>query len=116
MSAPVELGYYTVSVKDLERGKAFYGALFGWAFDADSSHATYAHVGNTALPMGLTAGEPDALPNLYYRVAELDAALAKLKALGGSAKEPFTSGSGRSATCTDDQGTVFSLWEPAPGL
>lgn len=113
---PVELGYYTISVKDLDKARAFYGALFGWSFDAGSSHPTYAHVGNTRLPFGLTSGEPSKLPNLYYRVEELDGMIARVKALGGSAEPSFTSESGRGAACTDDQGTVFSLWEPAPGL
>lgn len=111
---PVELGYYTLSVKDLDRAADFYGGLFGWEFRRE--HETYLHVTNTAVPMGLTAGEASAQPNLYYRVDDLDAAVEKARELGGSTAEPYESKSGRGCVCTDDQGTVISLWQPAPGF
>jgi predicted enzyme related to lactoylglutathione lyase len=37
-------------------------------------------------------------------------------ALGGVAGEISESPSGLSAVCGDDQGTRFSLWQPAPGF
>jgi predicted enzyme related to lactoylglutathione lyase len=42
----VELGYFTIPVPDVKKGMTFYGALFGWTFDAG---ANYAHVNNTKL-------------------------------------------------------------------
>ena len=32
---PVEIGYFTLAVPDVEKGAAFYGGLFGWTFDAE---------------------------------------------------------------------------------
>lgn len=113
---PIELGYFTVPVKDLARGKTFYGGLFGWEFDPKDSHDSYAHVGNTQIPLGLTARSPGSLENLYFRVEDIHATLAKVRELGGTAEEPRRSGSGLSAVCRDDQGTAFSVWQPAPGL
>ncbi|WP_345570925.1 VOC family protein [Nonomuraea rosea] len=110
----VELGYYTLSVRDLDRAAAFYGALFGWEFTRE--HDRYLHVTNTAVPMGFTSDEPSSQPNLYYHVTDVDAAAARVAELGGSAGELFDSKSGRGCTCTDDQGTVISLWQPEPGF
>ena len=38
------LGYFFFETPDVEKAKAFYGALFGWIFENDSSGPTYAHV------------------------------------------------------------------------
>jgi len=113
---PVELGYLTLSVKDLERAKVFYGELFGWEFEAGASGPGYAHVKNTALPMGLTNNGPLAAANLYFRVPDLAAAESRVRELGGSIVSEYNSPTGDGALCRDDQGTEFSLWQPAPGF
>lgn len=110
----VELGYYTLSVQDLDRAAAFYGALFGWEFKRE--HETYLHVTNTAVPMGFVSDGPSAQPNLYYRVSDVDAVAGRARELGGSAGEVLDGTSGRSCSCTDDQGTTIGLWQPAPGF
>jgi predicted enzyme related to lactoylglutathione lyase len=53
---------------------------------------------------------------LYFKVTDIKAAVAKLGAFGGSAGDVSQSPSGLSAICKDDQGTAFSLWQPAPGF
>lgn len=110
----VELGYYTLSVEDLDRAAAFYGALFGWEFRRE--HETYLHVTNTAVPMGFTASGPSAQPNMYYSVEDVDAAIKRVRELGGTTGEVIESKSGRGCACTDDQGTEISIWQPAPGF
>ncbi|MEV0590752.1 VOC family protein [Nonomuraea cavernae] len=110
----VQLGYYTLSVRDLDRAAAFYGALFGWEFKRE--HETYLHVTNTTVPMGFTATGPSSQPNLYYHVDDIDAAVDRVRELGGTTGEVMDSKSGRGCACTDDQGTELSLWEPAPGF
>ncbi|NRQ40536.1 bleomycin resistance protein [Nonomuraea sp. NN258] len=110
----VELGYYTLSVRDLDRAAAFYGALFGWEFTRE--HERYLHVTNTTVPMGFVSDGPSAQPNLYYHVADIDAALERVRALGGATGQVIESKSGRGCAVTDDQGTEISLWQPAPGF
>jgi uncharacterized protein len=110
---PVELGYYTLSVEDLDRAATFYGALFGW--ECEREHERYLHVTNTAPPMGFVADGPSAQPGLYYRVDDIDAAVEQVRKLGGNTGDVLDSKSGRSCTCTDDQGTQIGLWQPAPG-
>jgi predicted enzyme related to lactoylglutathione lyase len=107
---PVELGYFTLPVKDVERAKVFYAALFGWEFDLSG------HVRNTKLPVGLGAKGPVELPNVFFKVSDLEAAVAKLVELGGEVRERREAPSGPNALCADDQGTVFRLWQPAPGF
>jgi PhnB protein len=112
----VEVGYYTLAVPNVARGRAFYGGVFGWEFGptADGQGGTYAHVENVRLPLGLT-GDRTTGPKLYYRVDDLDAAVARVGVRGGTAQPITESPSGRGAECTDDQGVAFALWEPAPG-
>ncbi|MEO3801920.1 VOC family protein [Nonomuraea sp. B1E8] len=109
-----DLGYYTLSVRDIDRAAAFYGPLLGWEFRRERD--TYLHVTNTAVPMGFVAGEPSAQPNLYYHVDDIEAAVEQVRKLGGSTGEVFAGRSGRGCSCTDDQGTQISLWQPAPGF
>ncbi|MEV0237236.1 VOC family protein [Nonomuraea sp. NPDC050786] len=109
-----ELGYYTLSVADLDRAAAFYGALFGWEFKRE--HETYLHVTNTAVPMGFVSDGPSSQPNLYYHVTDLDAAVERVRELGGSTGAVYDSKSGRGCSCTDDQGTRISIWEPVPAF
>lgn len=106
---PVELGYFTLSVKDLARAKRFYGALFGWQIEEGG------HVANTTFPLGLSASGPAEFPNAYFRVNDIDAAAARVTQLGGHVRARNQYPSGPNAVCADPDGTVFSLWQPAPG-
>jgi uncharacterized protein len=107
-----DLGYFTIPVGDIDRGKAFYGELLGWQFEAGDS---YAHVGNTSPPGGLNL-EKGSHPRLWFRVDDINAAVGRVRDLGGEAGEPKESDSGWASDCRDDQGTHFSLWQPAPGF
>jgi predicted enzyme related to lactoylglutathione lyase len=110
---PVELGYLTLKVADVGRARTFYGALFGWEFEGGAGGA---HVKNTKLPLGLAQGGPVSISFAYFKVADIDATMARVRELGGTARDRAESPSGLSAVCTDDQGTEFSLWQPAPGF
>lgn len=110
----IELGYLTVAVKDVKRATAFYGELFGWKFEQVGDNG--AHVANTKLPLGLTRGAPSNLPNAYFRIDDIAATKARLMSLGGKVQEEQKSPSGLMAVCADDQGTIFSLWQPAAGF
>jgi predicted enzyme related to lactoylglutathione lyase len=107
---PVELGYFTLKVKDMEKAKAFYGAAFGWEFEEGSSH-----VANTKFPLGLAEGGPGEFRFVYFRVDDLEAGMKKITDAGGYILERHTYPSGPNAICSDDQGTSFALWQPAPG-
>lgn len=113
--APVEVGYLTFATSDTARARQFFGTLFGWAFEAGNAGEGYAHIANTRLPMGLTpegVGQP---PTPYFRVSSVAEYAARVQDLGGTVLSTDSYESGASATCKDDQGMTFLLWEPAPG-
>lgn len=113
----IQLGYFTIDTRDLDKARAFYSALFGWTFDEAQSHATYAHVADGQPAFGFVKVER-ARDNehLYFRVEDVDALCERVIALGGKAAVPSDSESGRTAVVSDDQGVSFSLWQPAPGF
>ena len=115
-----ELGYFTLSVPDVDRAAAFYGALLGWRAEparpsSEGGGHLYRHVHNTALPMGFHDELDDRSPHHYYRVADLQTMVARVRELGGEVLEVSDYASGGSARCRDDQGIEFDLWQAAPG-
>jgi predicted enzyme related to lactoylglutathione lyase len=109
------VGYLTLHVDDGARAAGFYSRFLGWQFDAPRPNG-YRHVRNALPAIGLygDGGEHDPI-TWYIRVADLAAVIDRVPALGGHAEAPRDSPSGRSATCTDDQGMIFRLWQPAEG-
>ncbi len=120
-AAPIgQLGYFTFAAPNVDRAAAFYGALFGWAFQPAEPMSTtpdrrYRHISNTAVAMGIHEDTMNAGPQLYYRVDDLDAMVARVRELGGEVLEVTDYASGGNARCRDDQGVEFDLWKPAPG-
>ncbi len=111
----VEVGYLTIEVQSLDKASAFFGPLFGWAFETSPGQAG-AHIGNTHPPIGFSIGGPTLYPNIYFKVSDIRAMGEEIVALGGEVGAISESPSGLSAVCQDDQGTVFALWQPAPGF
>lgn len=101
-------GYITITVPDVVRGRRFYGAVLGWSFDSG-----LANPGFTTVPMGL--GQGDEGRQLYVKVDDPDAKAVEVRALGGTTGERAEWPSGVGIPCTDDQGTPFWLYKPAPG-
>lgn len=61
-------------------------------------------------------GRPDQQVMLDYRVRDLDAMLARLRAAGAEVDERIQEmpGIGRFGWATDPEGNRFELWEPTP--
>jgi predicted enzyme related to lactoylglutathione lyase len=110
---PVELGYFTLKVKDVVRAQKFYGALFGWELEISPMGA---HVKNTNLPLGFASGSAGDFRSAYFKVQDIEAAVKQVAQFGGAIRERSESPSGLLAVCADDQDTIFSLWQPAPGF
>ncbi len=118
ISRPVQdvanLGYFSVGVADVDRAAAFYAALFGWQPEQGSQDEGR-HIANISPPGGLHGGQAAPSITLYFRVPDIHAAVAKVRALGGDASEPQLVSSGWNSTCHDNQGVAFDLWQPAEG-
>lgn len=115
-----EPSFFSIGVGDVGRARAFYGELFGWELADYGQGATVATAG---IPGGIHGGDPGASPYLFFAVADLEAALAKVRELGGSVDHEgdetddsgeVTARFGRFRLCTDDQGSRFGLHQP-PG-
>jgi predicted enzyme related to lactoylglutathione lyase len=105
-----DLVYFWIPVPDGEAAKRFYGELLGWDF-GPGSHAEGSQTTNTNPPAGIAGGaEAASHPQVVFEVDDLEAAIAKVRELGGEAGEPHPGGGGHSAECRDDQGTRFHLW------
>jgi uncharacterized protein len=114
-----ELSFFSIGVGDVERGRHFYGGLLGWRFEEASGGLV---VSGGGVAGGIHGGDAGARPYVFFRVDDLDAALARVEELGG-AREPAgedhgdedqAARFGRFALCRDDQGSAFGLHEP-PG-
>jgi uncharacterized glyoxalase superfamily protein PhnB len=108
------LGYFTIGVPDVQRAATFYSTLFGWRAEGGSTDEGR-HVANISPPGGLHGGEDGPSVTIFFRVADIQTAAARVRALGGDATEPQLMPSGWNAACHDDQGVAFDLWQPAPG-
>ncbi|MCF2128038.1 VOC family protein [Strepomyces sp. STD 3.1] len=118
-----EPSFFELGVADPERGRVFYGTLFGWALEAGPTGRGFS-IGTAGLPGGMHGGDPGASPYLFFRVDDLDAAVARVRELGGSVEELGEEGEedaesvarfGRFTLCRDDQGSLFGLHEPPHG-
>jgi uncharacterized glyoxalase superfamily protein PhnB len=109
-----DIGYFTLLVPDVAKAEAFYGGLFGW-HPQQGSLAEGRHIPDVTPPGGLHGGQAQPDVTLYFRVADVEEAAARVRELGGQVLEITTYPSGGNAVCLDDQGLRFELFQPAPG-
>jgi uncharacterized glyoxalase superfamily protein PhnB len=110
-TGPGELSYITHEVTDSTAFKAFYSRVFYWTFEPgridDGWGVQQSH------PMaGVAGGNTAAVTVPMWTVDDVDAAVARVREAGGTViEEPSQQAYGKSAQCTDDQGTRFYLGE-----
>jgi uncharacterized glyoxalase superfamily protein PhnB len=118
--APVErprqgdVGYASLWVPDVERAARFFGAVLGWAV-VPGSGPEGRQVEGTTVHQGLWGGvdRPTLMP--CYYVDDVDAALERIRAAGGTGGPPSVQPYGRVASCTDNLGAPFAVFTPPPG-
>ncbi len=103
-----DLAYLTLFVADSARARAFYGAVFGWTFAPGHIEDGW-QVENVQPMAGFGGGHGRASAVPMWRVDDIDAAVAAVRAAGGTATDPAPQPFGRSSECTDDQGSRFFL-------
>jgi predicted enzyme related to lactoylglutathione lyase len=106
------LGYYVVHVPDALRAKAFYKTVLGWRAEPGDDPQAYYHIEGSSPAGGIGGGAKTPHISTYFLVDDAKATVAAIRELGGQAPDPTQSASGWSATCTDDQGGEFSIWQP----
>ena len=110
------VSFFELGVEDAERARAFYGELFGWRLEPVGGGFS---VTGTNVPGGIHGGDPEASPYVFFAVDDLDAAVERVRELGGTVEELDVDGDedsgatfGRFKLCRDDQGSRFGLHEP----
>lgn len=106
--------YWALPVADVERARAFFGAVMSWEFEEPGVVPGGVNVKGLDVPGGLVPGGPLPVITMAFSVPDLFRTLDDIDAHGGSAQEPETANTdyGTWVECTDDQGTVFALFQP----
>jgi predicted enzyme related to lactoylglutathione lyase len=99
-------------VPDVEGAATFFATVLGWTYGAGSSEQGR-QVEGTTIPHGLYGGQERSTLFCCYAVDDVDAAVERVRAAGGSAAAPSNEPYGRVANCTDDQDTPFAIVELA---
>ena len=123
--------HFEIYVADVERGKTFYGGLFGWTFAPmeGGEAASYNLIEGIHFKDGLTAGilqRPDTphAPGsavrggtMTFEVTDCDGRYAWAMANGGAEALPPTDfpGIGRCAYVEDGQGNIVGMVTPEGG-
>lgn len=110
-----DVGYAWLSVPDLDRAVAFYGAVLSWTVTAGSDSQGRQVTGRSP-HLGLHGASQRGTLNCCYAVADIEAAVETVRAAGGHAGEPNRTPYGLVADCRDDQGAVFALYQPPDGV
>jgi predicted enzyme related to lactoylglutathione lyase len=109
---PGDVVYTSLWTDDVERAERFYGAVLGW-MTVRGYGPKERQVMNAGTRLGLSGGHPRPTVMLCYAVPDVDAAVAVVRAAGGTAADPTDEPHGRVADCVDDMGVPFALWTGA---
>jgi predicted enzyme related to lactoylglutathione lyase len=105
---PGEVLYLTVQMPDSGLFRDFYGAVFGWTFTPGRIDDGWSVAGVSPM-MGMHGGADRPVVVPMYGVRDVAAAVAAVRAAGGTSTEPELMPYGTTANCTDDQGVSFYL-------
>ncbi len=113
-----EFVHVEIPVKDLKRGKAFYGKVFGWTFqDFGKDYAMFMNpgggVGAALMKVKKVTTKP--VVHVYIGVEDLDAKMKDIRKARGKALSSKTEvpNMGWWAKFADNQGAVLFLWQRA---
>ena len=110
-TGPGELSYITYEVTDSTAFKAFYSRVLFWTFQPGRIQDGW-QVEQTHPMAGVAGGSTQQVTVPMRTVEDVDAAVARVREAGGTViEEPSQQAYGKSAQCTDDQGTRFYLGE-----
>ncbi|MBM7785768.1 VOC family protein [Tenggerimyces flavus] len=105
------VAWFEIQVPDLEQGKQFYGAVFGWTFQPYGEGFEAAVDASGTWVGGLDAASGDASPagrhvRIYFNTDELEALLDRVPKAGGKVVIPRT-------FISEDQGWFATMEDPS---
>jgi predicted enzyme related to lactoylglutathione lyase len=105
--------HFELPAADVDRAKSFWSGVFGWTFAGMDGPFEYLMTqGEEPVGAIFKSDEAGGGPIVYFNTDGIDATLAKIRELGGSAdeKQPIPT-IGWFARCKDTEGNSFSLFE-----
>jgi uncharacterized protein len=117
MTSP--LVHWELMVRDVEKTKRFYAAIFGWTFT--SAGPEYTMIDTGAAPGGGLLARPADVAisafNTYFAVEDVDAILRRVVETGGNVMVPRTEipNVGWFAMFTDPEGIPIGVFQAKPG-
>ena len=115
VNIPNTLVWNELQTRDVDRAKAFYGAVFEWTFETDAQGYVLCKADDRtqAGMMAMAESMADVPPNwaLYFLVEDVKALVEETKKLGGNVIVPLTPAGeiGDFSVLQDPQGAVFSI-------
>ncbi|MEO0408616.1 MAG: VOC family protein [Cyanobacteria bacterium P01_A01_bin.135] len=110
-----EVSYLEIGAKDAEETRQFFEQLLGWRFTpmGDKGEGWFQM---PSIRAGLHGNDSEPQLLVFFRVDDLELAIAQVKKLGGAADRPGDNepGFGRFCICCDPQGVRFGLHQ-SPG-
>lgn len=110
-----EIVHFEVPAADADRASGFWGGLFGWNIGASAMEGFDYRMFQVNDKLGGAVMPSDKAGTgviIYYDTDDIDASVAKVRELGGTAddKQPVPT-HGWFAACKDTEGNPFSLWQ-----
>jgi predicted enzyme related to lactoylglutathione lyase len=107
--------HFELHAADVDRATGFWNGLFGWNIGASMSEEFDYRMFQTGDDQGgavMPSETPGTGPVIYFDTDDIEASIAKVRELGGTAgdKQPVPT-HGWFAACKDTEGTNFSLWQ-----
>jgi uncharacterized protein len=103
-----QASFLEVGAPDAGRTRDFLHGLFGWRFEPVGGGFS---TDDSGVSIGLHGGDDDRNMVVYFEVADIDAAIARVRALGGTAPDADAGDPrfGRFVECKDPDGVRFGL-------
>jgi hypothetical protein len=109
---PAPINYVEFKVRDVERTKAFYGAIFGWPFvDYGPNYASFTSNGMGGGFVSDAGAPTTGGPLMVFHVDRLEDTLARAKAAGAEiVKSIYSFPGGRRFEFRDPDGYLVAAW------
>ena len=105
--------HFEIGVPDARRARTFFGSLLGWDFTTTTGDNAWIETGSVR--GGVHGANPEPGITVYFEVPDIEAAVRRVRELGGTADDANAEESGgeRFVPCRDDQGVPFGLHQRA---
>lgn len=107
------VSYLEIGSAEAKSTQQFFASLFGWTFTAMGESGD-GWLDSGSIRLGVHGNDADHGIVPYFRVDDIDSAVARVRALGGQVEEAAADepGFGRFRNCNDAQGVRFGLHQP----